>query len=311
MSRDDQRVGLEALGIGRGIARERAAADLLVALDAELDPDRGPAHPRRAAPRRGRRCWTSCRRCRGRRARRRARSARTAASPTATRPRPAPRRSGCTAARSARPEAPGSSRSRPGRCPAGRGDRPRRRRPRTARSSSRRRPAGPCRSDPGTEIDGIRTRSPSSRRSCGISSRTRPATSNVSAFCSDGDDTATTSALCKDRKRSLVGRYRRTPCPPKSSRSSGPVSTLLPRRPGRPSRAAASPAGFMKSSPADDTCLTEPSGGWRPGTFTLPSRRELVLPPRPREGAIAPMRTHRLVVLVATPRSRSLGCRGR
>jgi len=42
---DDQRAGSEALRIGRGIAGERAAADPLIALDADLDADRGPARP--------------------------------------------------------------------------------------------------------------------------------------------------------------------------------------------------------------------------------------------------------------------------
>ena len=43
--RDQHRVGPEQLRVGRGVVEERAAADLLLTLDHELDPDRRPAVP--------------------------------------------------------------------------------------------------------------------------------------------------------------------------------------------------------------------------------------------------------------------------
>ena len=171
---DDQRVGGEALRVGRRVARQRAAADLLVALDAQLDADRRAALP---GPQRadvgddvrlrvGGAAAEDRAVALGRRERRRV--------PQRLVARRARRRSGCTAARSARPAALGSIRSRPAPCPAG--------------------PAGPTSTPaaansslvsanasssgasirPGTDTDGIATSRARSASSSGISPATAP-----------------------------------------------------------------------------------------------------------------------------------------
>ena len=93
----------------RGREGAERAADLLHALDHDLDPRRAACPPTRAAHRRASGCSTSCPPCRARRWRRRARSPRTAATPTSTRRRSARRRSGCTAEPSGRPAGAGIS----------------------------------------------------------------------------------------------------------------------------------------------------------------------------------------------------------
>ena len=122
--RDGERrnAGAEAAHVRRSPSRRRRtaraawagrcvkrAADLLLALDHDLDPDRGlpAAGAQRADVHRG--CSTSSRRCRGRRSRRRARSPRRAATPISSRRRRARRRSARTAAPSGRPSGAGIS----------------------------------------------------------------------------------------------------------------------------------------------------------------------------------------------------------
>ena len=107
---DHERVGLEALRVRRRVARQRAAADLLVALDAQLDPDRRPPAPRAQRADVGEDVRLRVRDAARRRAPRRAPSARTAARSTAPRRPPARRRSGCRAGPSARPAERGSRR---------------------------------------------------------------------------------------------------------------------------------------------------------------------------------------------------------
>ena len=120
---DDQHVGLEALGVGRRVGRQRAAADLLVALDAELDADRRPPAPGAQRADVGEDVRLRVGRAAAVRARRRARSARTAARSTAPRRPPARRRSGCRAAPSALPAERGSRPSTTG-AVSGRSSRP-------------------------------------------------------------------------------------------------------------------------------------------------------------------------------------------
>ena len=113
--------------------------------------------------------------------RRRARSARRAACPTATRRRRARRRSGCRAAPSARRRGAGISpiddRGGVGQLERGRPRTPASRKSRATRScASRSGPSG----RPSPEIDGMRTSASRSRRSSGISARTRAACSEPS-----------------------------------------------------------------------------------------------------------------------------------
>ena len=105
--RDHHRVGREQLRPARWEGRERAA-DLLLALDHDLDPDRGLPTPRAQGADVDEDVRLRVGACRGRRSRRHARSPRRAATPTWPRRRRAPRRSARTAAPSGRRRAQGS-----------------------------------------------------------------------------------------------------------------------------------------------------------------------------------------------------------